>query len=193
MVFNWLGSMFVIFWFVFVVRMCWVYCVKMVQGVEDTEVFADLEAFRVSRPEGQAQQEQEQEPKADRKEQIRAALYFQKLEEDCDCRSLPNVVERAKEMFHNTSSEEGRTYLSRSWRAAESSLRIFAQQECSICLENYKGGETICLPKTEDCIHVFHEDCISVWLTNRNDCPLCRTDLMKGYVEKIEEKEELPV
>jgi hypothetical protein len=167
----------------------------MVDPVDDAKEPTDLEAFRVSLAEGQGQAQQGQGQKLEtyRKEQIQKALYFQKLEEDCDCQSLPSVVERAKEIFHNTSSEEGSTFLSRSWRAAESSLRMFAKQECSICLENYEGGETICLPKTEDCIHIFHEDCISVWLTNHDDCPLCRTDLMKGNVEKTEEKEELPV
>jgi hypothetical protein len=157
---------------------------------EDAEVpAADLEAFRVSLVEGRVQLEKEVDLETDRQEQIQEALYFQTLEVDFVCGlSLPGVIEHAKAMVNNT-----RTYLSRSGRANDSSLRILAKQECSICLENYKGGETICLPNIEDCIHVFHENCISAWLTDHDDCPLCRTDLMKGNMEKPGENEELPV
>eukprot|EP00980_Cylindrotheca_fusiformis_P003419 scaffold763_cov98-Cylindrotheca_fusiformis.AAC.4 len=50
--------------------------------------------------------------------------------------------------------------------------------ECSICLELYKAGDTICVSKSPDCDHVFHEECISAWLSTNDHCPLCRVDLM---------------
>eukprot|EP00980_Cylindrotheca_fusiformis_P003416 scaffold763_cov98-Cylindrotheca_fusiformis.AAC.1 len=50
--------------------------------------------------------------------------------------------------------------------------------ECSICLELYKAGDTICVSKSPDCDHVFHEECISAWLSTHDHCPLCRVDLM---------------
>eukprot|EP00980_Cylindrotheca_fusiformis_P003421 scaffold763_cov98-Cylindrotheca_fusiformis.AAC.6 len=50
--------------------------------------------------------------------------------------------------------------------------------ECSICLERYKAGDTICVSKHPDCNHIFHKDCAAQWLARRNDCPLCRIDLI---------------
>jgi hypothetical protein len=61
--FDWLdllGSMFVLFWFALVIRMCWVSCVNMVDPVDDAKEPTDLEAFRVSLAEGQGQAQQGQ-------------------------------------------------------------------------------------------------------------------------------------
>ena len=54
-----------------------------------------------------------------------------------------------------------------------------AKDECCICLEEYNPGETICLPITQECNHIFHHECIQEWiLMNHDRCPLCRTDIM---------------
>jgi hypothetical protein len=50
--------------------------------------------------------------------------------------------------------------------------------ECSICLEMYRLGDTICVSNVAECNHVFHQACISEWLWTHDQCPLCRTDLM---------------
>ena len=44
--------------------------------------------------------------------------------------------------------------------------------ECSICLELLQNNIAIL-----DCIHKFHEDCISKWLSRSkyNKCPVCET------------------
>lgn len=48
---------------------------------------------------------------------------------------------------------------------------------CSICLENMKNGETISELK---CSHNFHSDCIKHYLDNYNHkCPICRIELGK--------------
>ncbi|CAH8384948.1 unnamed protein product [Eruca vesicaria subsp. sativa] len=42
---------------------------------------------------------------------------------------------------------------------------------CAICREKLVPSERLSeLP----CLHYYHKDCISSWLTNRNTCPLCR-------------------
>ena len=46
--------------------------------------------------------------------------------------------------------------------------------ECSICLmEINEGQDTILLP----CGHMFHDGCVTKWLSIHNTCPLCRFEL----------------
>lgn len=53
-------------------------------------------------------------------------------------------------------------------------------QECTICLDTMKEGESLIrLP----CSHVFHTNCITAWLEMRNFCCNCKTvlDLTRSY------------
>ncbi|MCD9560287.1 hypothetical protein HAX54_018809 [Datura stramonium] len=57
--------------------------------------------------------------------------------------------------------------------------------ECAICLNEFEDDETLrLLPK---CSHVFHPNCIDVWLLSHITCPVCRADLIPnpGDFEKI--------
>ncbi|KAL5556252.1 hypothetical protein UlMin_038488 [Ulmus minor] len=46
---------------------------------------------------------------------------------------------------------------------------------CSICLEDYKeSDECRVLYK---CKHVYHKECIDLWLVRDQRCPLCRRDV----------------
>lgn len=48
--------------------------------------------------------------------------------------------------------------------------------ECAICLSEFRDDETLRLiPR---CDHVFHPDCIDVWLIAHSTCPVCRTNLV---------------
>ncbi|KAL3535952.1 hypothetical protein ACH5RR_004413 [Cinchona calisaya] len=56
-----------------------------------------------------------------------------------------------------------------SWKSSE-------QDECSVCLEQFKAGENLMrLP----CGHRFHSRCLVPWLENNAYCPCCR---MECYV-----------
>ena len=47
-------------------------------------------------------------------------------------------------------------------------------ENCSVCKDDFELDQQIVnLP----CKHVFHEDCLSPWLTERNSCPTCRYEL----------------
>ena len=47
--------------------------------------------------------------------------------------------------------------------------------ECSICLERYnKNDKIICL----DCNHMFHKNCLLLWLDKNNSCPQCRETII---------------
>jgi len=52
---------------------------------------------------------------------------------------------------------------------------VFSEaEECSICMEDMTRK---CKLKTTDCLHVFHEKCISEWLERSKICPFCRSEI----------------
>ncbi|XP_022747189.1 E3 ubiquitin-protein ligase ATL31-like [Durio zibethinus] len=47
--------------------------------------------------------------------------------------------------------------------------------ECAVCLNEFQDDETLRLiPK---CDHVFHPECIDIWLASHTTCPVCRANL----------------
>ncbi|CAN1172726.1 RING-H2 finger protein ATL39, partial [Linum perenne] len=56
--------------------------------------------------------------------------------------------------------------------------RMRDEKECSICLEEFKGEEECRVLKV--CEHIYHRDCIDLWLTTENHCPLCRGSVRRG-------------
>lgn len=51
-----------------------------------------------------------------------------------------------------------------------------ADAQCSICLGGLVDGDKVkVLPK---CCHVFHPECIDMWLSSHSSCPLCRSSLV---------------
>lgn len=62
--------------------------------------------------------------------------------------------------------------------------------ECAVCLSEFEDDETLrLLPK---CDHVFHPDCIDVWLAAHVTCPVCRSNLLPGAAD-APDKGSLPV
>ncbi|KAL1222491.1 putative E3 ubiquitin-protein ligase RHY1A [Cardamine amara subsp. amara] len=52
--------------------------------------------------------------------------------------------------------------------------RVREQQDCAICLDRFKTGETLVhLP----CAHKFHSICLLPWLDTNVYCPYCRMDI----------------
>ncbi|XP_061991825.1 RING-H2 finger protein ATL16-like [Rosa rugosa] len=47
--------------------------------------------------------------------------------------------------------------------------------ECAVCLNEFQEDEKLRI--IPNCSHVFHIDCIDVWLQNNANCPLCRTSI----------------
>ena len=63
-------------------------------------------------------------------------------------------------------------------------------EKCSICLEEFKNGESI---RRLPCLHIFHTDEIDRWLRTNHICPICRIPIderqnqhQRGQEEEIE-------
>ncbi|XP_054821996.1 probable E3 ubiquitin-protein ligase RHY1A isoform X2 [Prosopis cineraria] len=57
------------------------------------------------------------------------------------------------------------------WKASE-------QEDCAVCLESFKNGDTLSnLP----CAHRFHSRCLEPWLENNSHCPCCRTTIIVSH------------
>lgn len=59
-------------------------------------------------------------------------------------------------------------------------------RDCVVCLSEFEEGER--LRQLPRCSHVFHIDCIDVWLQNNVKCPICRLDIAFGG-QAIQERE----
>uniref|UniRef100_A0ACD5WYP5 Uncharacterized protein n=1 Tax=Avena sativa TaxID=4498 RepID=A0ACD5WYP5_AVESA len=47
--------------------------------------------------------------------------------------------------------------------------------QCSVCLGTVQGGEMVrMLPL---CKHLYHVECIDMWLASHDTCPLCRAEV----------------
>ncbi|KDP33039.1 hypothetical protein JCGZ_13625 [Jatropha curcas] len=60
-----------------------------------------------------------------------------------------------------------------------SSVKDFRREkyglECAICLAEFEFDDLLRLLTV--CYHVFHQECIDLWLQSHKTCPVCRSDL----------------
>ncbi|XLR02334.1 hypothetical protein S83_068532 [Arachis hypogaea] len=56
-----------------------------------------------------------------------------------------------------------------------SSVKDLRSLECAICLLEFEDDSLIRLLTI--CCHVFHQECIDLWLYSHKTCPVCRTNL----------------
>lgn len=54
----------------------------------------------------------------------------------------------------------------------------YSSKSCPICCEDYRKGDDIVWSKNHECKHTFHTDCITQWLMNHDECPLCRNQYL---------------
>ena len=53
--------------------------------------------------------------------------------------------------------------------------RASCQLLCAVCLEDVQGGEMV--RQLPSCKHIFHVECVDMWLHSHTTCPICRCDL----------------
>uniref|UniRef100_A0A183C4R0 RING-type domain-containing protein n=1 Tax=Globodera pallida TaxID=36090 RepID=A0A183C4R0_GLOPA len=57
------------------------------------------------------------------------------------------------------------------------------KSECAVCLGNFEAGDKV--RPLPPCEHIFHTECIELWLKNHNNCPLCRAEIFKISSGKV--------
>ena len=48
-------------------------------------------------------------------------------------------------------------------------------EQCSVCLGTVEAGEMV--RRLPLCKHLYHVECIDMWLASHTTCPLCRADV----------------
>ncbi|XP_071690612.1 RING-H2 finger protein ATL64-like [Rutidosis leptorrhynchoides] len=107
-------------------------------------------------------------------------------------RTRPNFTQPQTQMNHHFT-----TTTSRSWGLPLSiiaSLPLFVHKlspsydsnhklECTICLSVFEEDEIG--RKLPGCGHVFHVDCIDMWLHSHSTCPICRASVLYHYYQNV--------
>jgi hypothetical protein len=60
--------------------------------------------------------------------------------------------------------------------------------QCHICLDDFIVGDEVRTSKNSDCRHLFHNDCIMLWLKSKDHCPVCRQDFLFVCPSKMEDE-----
>lgn len=58
----------------------------------------------------------------------------------------------------------------------------FNHQNCVVCLCDFETGDN--LRKLGPCKHIFHEQCLNMWLGKDKSCPFCKENLTWQVLEK---------
>lgn len=101
------------------------------------------------------------------------------------------ILDNTNRSFGSASEKSfGSRSISRLYPSAKDKKNL---ENCSICLEPYRVGETVVRLKKKkskkkasddptitekSCPHWFHEECILEWLATHDECPLCRMDMV---------------
>lgn len=59
---------------------------------------------------------------------------------------------------------------------------------CHICLDDFVVGDEVRASRNSQCRHLFHNDCIMLWLANQDCCPVCRQDFLSSCIPEMEDE-----
>lgn len=115
------------------------------------------------------------------------------VEDDCSSMDVENdgenkhdvlLIPLCTESIQHDATTTGTT--SSSVDATKSNIHRNVPSTCAICLMQYKVGSHVSWSSNEECVHVFHRDCILLWLLKKRTsgderqyvCPCCRREFV---------------
>jgi len=73
------------------------------------------------------------------------------------------------------------------WTFTEKQEKSISSCSCPICLNEWTVGDELVIGRV--CGHIFHKDCLHLWLVKHSSCPCCRQDLEISHgIEECKEK-----
>jgi hypothetical protein len=97
-----------------------------------------------------------------------------------DTSSLPDTT-KMNEKEEETEEEESEDYSLVLPRRQSPQIETVSN-ECAICLDTYKPGESVVWSCNKNCPHAFHQDCLLDYWVKVNDnsspCPMCRQNFL---------------
>lgn len=63
-------------------------------------------------------------------------------------------------------------------------IKFEGQNECSICLNGFEDDDLV-TPLSCDIRHYFHYECIQQWMQMKNECPLCKAEIVPANLKEL--------
>lgn len=95
------------------------------------------------------------------------------------------IQQQLENIIYNTKPPASKTALRNLEMTLITKEHISKKLDCAICQDPF---EMEILVATLPCKHMFHKDCLQVWLKRNNSCPLCREELLTDDPEYEEKK-----
>jgi hypothetical protein len=102
------------------------------------------------------------------KNNVTGELIFLDVEQEVNSSSVPKNVTRGRYLRALSSSQQKQDGNDEKNKNEEDET-----DECTICFVTLEDGDRV---GSLSCQHVFHADCLKMWLKSRNVCPLCLTE-----------------
>ena len=109
---------------------------------------------------------------------LRTKVYHSRkndiLLEDEGLRLGNENVDNDIELAPLSNKQDGNVVIGAGRRELENAHKKHHSRDCTICYSPVNDGDRVgALPS---CNHIFHVDCLKVWLARRNVCPLCLSE-----------------
>ena len=102
---------------------------------------------------------------------VRQKYYNDEVDVNTITIDLNRFIDRDRNRTRNTITESTINELGYMKEIVNENIVLYFNKECSICYCNIEEGDTIFI--LNNCLHLFHKDCIVQWFTREIRCPLC--------------------